>query len=79
MIDNIKTKKILISASPDFINARSYDNSIKKLMSLDEKKVTMLMLLKYLLLTAKEAAQLEKEVMEKIKSGLVTQGEENES
>ena len=79
MIDNIKTKKILISASPDFINASSYDNSIKKLMSLDEKKVTMLMLLKYLLLTAKEAAQLEKEVMEKIKSGLVTQGEENES
>lgn len=45
-------------------------------MSSDDKKITLLMLLKYLMLTTKEAGVIEKEVMEKIKNGLITKGEE---
>jgi len=73
--DSSKTKKILVESTPDFIVARSYNNSIKKLMSSDDKKVTMLMLLKYLMLTSKEAIQMEKDLMEKIKNGLCASGE----
>jgi hypothetical protein len=76
VIDNTKTRKILISSTPDYINAKSYNNSIKILMSSDERKVTQLMLMKYLILTSKEALALEKEVMDKIKTNLVGNGEE---
>ena len=73
--DNVRTKKILIASVPDFINAKVYDNSISKLMSSDDKKITLLMLLKYLMLTSKEANAMEKEVMDKIKKGLIAKEE----
>jgi thioredoxin-related protein len=73
--DSSRTKKILIESTPDFIAAKSYGNSIKKLMSTDDKKVTMLMLLKYLMLTSKEAIQMERDLMEKIKNGLCAKEE----
>lgn len=75
MTDNPKTKKILIASVPDFICAKSYNNSIKELFRTDDKKITALMLAKYLMLTTKEALLMEKDLMDRVRQGLIKQGE----
>ena len=71
MSDNQKTKRILINSIADFVNAKSYQNSIKRLMSSDDKKITALMIMKYLQITSKEMIFMEKDLMDRIKQALV--------